>query len=125
MKLGRIIDPRFKVALKKLTDQDLPIKASFILKGVVLSSDSESKKFEDVRIEAVNKLGDKKEDGSLAVDEKGIVNVNAENMKEYTEQLNALLDTDIEVKGVTLKDLGDRILLSVQDLFILDDLIKE
>ena len=125
MKLGRIIDPRFKVALKKLTDQDLPIKASFILKGVVLSSDSESKKFEDVRIEAVNKLGDKKEDGSLAVDEKGIVNVNAENMKEYTEQINALLDTDIEVKGVTLKDLGDRILLSVQDLFILDDLIKE
>lgn len=125
MKLGRIIDPKFKETLKKLADQDLPIKASFILKGVVLSSDSESKKFEEVRIEAVKKLGDKKEDGSLAVDEKGIVNINAENMKEYTGQLSALLETDIEVKGLTLNDLGEKVSLNVQDLLILDDIIKE
>ena len=125
MKLGKIVDPGYQSVLRKLASQDIPLKTAFKLKGMIKIGNEELVKYEEVRSEALKRLGDKKEDGSLVIDEKGTVKLAEENMEKFVAELNALLVTEINVGSVKLSELGDKVALTTQDLFTLDDLIVE
>ena len=73
MKLSKIVDPQFQGAVKKLAAQELPLRTAFTLRGVIKSLNDELSKYDEVRNEALQKLGEKKEDGSLNIDERGSV----------------------------------------------------
>jgi hypothetical protein len=125
MKLSQIVNPDFLPVIKKVMSEQILAKASYTLKGIALECESELKKYEEVRMDLVKRLGVKNEDGSLKIDEKGMVNISQENMKEYTEQLTALLETDLPLKSVKISELGDKAYITPQELLVLGGIITE
>ena len=125
MKLSRIIDGRFHMALARLSAQPVPLKIAFKLKGIVAKVNEEMKKYEEVRSAALQKLGTKGEDGKLVVNEQNNVQMSEEAMKQFATELNELGSTDIELPTVTLAELGDKTNLTAEDAMSLDGVIVE
>ena len=125
MKLGKLVDPQYQSILRKLASQDIPLRTAFKLRGIIKISSEELSKYDEVRGEALKRLGDKKEDGSLQIDDKGTVKLSEENMNNFVAELNTLLATDISLGTVNVSELGDKVSLSTQELLILDELIAE
>jgi hypothetical protein len=125
MKLGKLVDPNYQAILRKLAAQEIPLKTAFKLRGILKVGNDEFAKYEEVRGEALRRLGDKKEDGSLDADANGTVKLSDDNMKIFIDELNALLALDINAGSIKISDLGDKVLLTTQELMILDDLIIE
>jgi len=123
MKLSKAIDPQFQIALRKLSTQEIPLRTAFKLKGIVKRVNEELTKYDEVRGEALKRLGDKNEDNSLMVDENGGVKLSDANLKEFTEELTALINTDIDVGTIKLNDLGDKLSMITNELMLLDDVI--
>lgn len=125
MELSKIIDPQFQSTLRKLASQDLPLRAAFALKGIVNNVNGELKKYDEVRGEALQRLGEKGDDGKVVVNDSGSVKLSEDSMKNFMEEMNALLTTTVDVGSVSVKDLGDKCSLSAGDLLALDGLVKE
>lgn len=125
MKLSRLIDPQFQETLRKLAATDIPLKTAFKLRGIIKRGNDELQKYDEVRSAALNRLGDKNEDGTLAADEKGTVKLSGENLQEFTEQLTILINQDINIGTVSIGELGDKLSLTTNELLNLDDLIVE
>ncbi len=125
MKLSKLVDPQFQAAIKKLAAQDVPLRAAFKLRGIIKIAGEELVKYDEVRGEALKKLGDKNEDGSLVMDGNGSVQLSKENMETFVAELNSLLACDINAGVIKLSELGDKASLTTQDLIILDSLITD
>ena len=125
MKLSKLVDPQFQTTLKKLAAQEMPLRTAFALRGIIKRCSEELVKYEEVRMEALNKLGEKKEDGSLSTNEQGHVTLTTEATLKFTTDLNLLLDTDIELSSIKVADLGDKVVLTTSDLLLLDSLISD
>lgn len=125
MKLNKLVDPNFQLTLRKLASQEIPLKTAYKLKGIIKVCNEELAKYDDVRTDALNRYGTKKEDGSLDIDNDGSVKLSTENKQLFVDELNALLVTDIAVTPVSISELGDKVSLTTQELMILDDLITE
>lgn len=125
MKLSKLVDPQYQSILRKLSTQDIPLRTAFKLRGIIKTGNDELNKYEEVRADALKRFGDKKEDGSLDVDEKGSVNLTGDNKQKFIDELNALLMVDINVGKIKLEELGDKASLTAHELLILDDLIVE
>jgi hypothetical protein len=105
MKLGRVNDSRFHMALTKLASMPIPLRAAFKLKGIAHRVGEETKKFEEVRQGALQTFGSKDEKGELLVDEQGA--------------------TDIEVGTLSIAELGDKLTLPTEDVIALDGILVE
>jgi len=125
MKIKVLVSPTFQAALGKLTNQELPLRTSFYLKGVLKKNVEESKKYEDVRLEALSRVADKNEDGSMKVDANNQVHLSPENLIKFQGELNALLETEVELGSVKLSELGEKASLSPNDLLALEGLVLE
>jgi hypothetical protein len=120
MKLSNLIDPRFKSALTKLNQQQLPLKVAYKLKGTISRIDEEQKKYEEIRLSALTKYGKKAEDGTLVSDENGNVALEGEDASSFVKDLNDLLTLDIELPSFSVNELGDKVTMSSEELFLLD-----
>ena len=125
MELGKLVDVQFQTTLRKLASQELPLRAAFTLKGIVNNVNSELKKYDEVRGEALQRLGEKDETGKLIAGDKGNIKLSDDNMKLFVDEMNTLLATPITVGSINAKDLGDKCTLSTSDLLTLDGIIKE
>jgi len=125
MELAKIVDPQFQGVLRKLAGQELPLRAAFILKGIINNVNSELKKYDEVRGEVLQRLGEKGEDNKILTNENNSVKLSEENMKLFVQEMNSLLTTNVSIGQINVKDLGDKCSLSASDLLTLDDLIKE
>lgn len=125
MKLAKLVDPQFQSVLKKLAAEELPLRTAFALRGIIKRAGEELTKYDEVRADALKRLGDKKEDGELNVDEAGSVKLSEDNMKQFVEQLNVLLASEVSIDSIKLADLGAKVSMSTNDLLILDSLITE
>jgi hypothetical protein len=125
MKLGKLVDPQFQLTLRKLANQDMPLRAAFKLKGAIKRMQDELTKYEEVRSEGLKRLGDKKEDGSVITDENGQVRLSEENLALFAKEMDALLSTAIDIGSVSVAELGDKVSVSTADLLTLDSLLTE
>lgn len=125
MKLSKLIEPQFQATLRKLAGQDIPLKTAFKLRGIIKKTNDELVKYDEVRTDALSRLGDKNEDGSLATDERGTVKLSGDNLQSFTDQLSALINTDVDVGSVGVNELGDKLTITTNDMLMLDDLITE
>lgn len=124
MKLASLINENFQKALLKLTEQPLPAKTAFKLKGITKKVKEEVNSYEDLRKEALNRFGRKKENGELDLADNGHVLFEQEAMQEFIKYLQELMTQEIEITSISIKDLGD-ISLTADDLLNLDELIVE
>jgi len=125
VKLSKLVDPQYQAILRKLSSQDIPLRAAFKLRGIIKSGNDELVKYDEVRGEALKRFGEKKEDGSLNIDDKGTVALSDDNRTQFINELNVLLNTDIDLGKIKLEELGDKCSLTTQELIVLDDLITD
>jgi len=125
MKLGKIVNPSFQQAFRKLSGQEMPLRAAFFVKGIEKQIKEEIEKYDSSRIDSLKRLGNVKEDGKLEQDEHGNVKLSEENMKKFSEELQSLVDVDVSVSAIKINDLGSKISLSPAEVSLLDDIIKE
>jgi hypothetical protein len=123
MKLGRIVDPKFQNALAKLAAQEISPEAAMTLKENILDFNVELKKYDETRKEAIQRLANKNEDGSLFVDAEGMAKLDGDNLKSYQDQFTALLDSEVSVKTVKISDVGAKAFISVEDLILLHEVV--
>ena len=125
MKLARLIDDRFHTALAKLSDELLPLRTTFKLKGIAKVVREEFTKYEEVRKSALQKYGVKNEDGSLKTDDKNNVQFDEDGIKAFITEINELAALEVEVPTLKVSELGDKVRMTVDDLLQLEDVIVE
>ena len=125
MKLSKLVDPQFQSTLRKLAGQEVPLKTAFALKGIIKRANEELVKYEEVRTSAVQRFGDKKEDGTLETNESGNVKLNDENAAAFVAELTSLLSTEVDIGAIKAQDLGDKITLTTSELMSIDELITD
>jgi hypothetical protein len=123
MKLRQIVDEKFKNTVSKLLDQDMPLKSTLVLKGVVELLNTTITNYETERQALLNQYGKKDEEGKLAIGENRHVLFDTDNMMAYSKAYNELCDREVDVPTLTAKELGDKVSLSHTDLLNLGGLV--
>lgn len=124
MKLSKIIDPRFKPVLQKLSQEKLPLKAAFKIKGIILKANEEYVKYDDLRLESLKKYSVKDESsGELALDESGNAALLPEFAPIFVKELNELSSLDLDIGTIKVSELGDSLSLTPEELIVLDGII--
>lgn len=125
MKLALIVNKDFRAALEKLSKQPLPLRTAFKLKGAMKKINEEFMNFEEIRNEALQRLGQKDEDGKLIVQSNGGINLSQEAVMQFNAEISELANTDVEVQKVTIAELGENITLTTEELLYLEAMIDE
>jgi len=125
MKLSKLVDPTFQAALKKLSTQDIPLKSAFKLKGVIKQVNEALTNYENVRVDALKRFGEKNDSGDLVVGEGGSVKLSEDNAAGFVKELNELLNSDIDVGSVKVSELGDKLSIGTTELMALEDLLVD
>lgn len=125
VKLAQLISSAFQTALGDLAQEKLPATTSYKLKKSIKALGEEIKIYNEVRTDLLNKFGDKKEDGSLSVDDKNNVNFSADNLKLFGDAMGELLNTEVEFVQLKLLELGDKANISANDLLVLDGVVVD
>ena len=125
MKLAKLIDQGFQSSMRVLLKQPLPLKTAYKLRGVVKKIEEELGKYDEIRREALNKYGKKKEDGTLELTETNQVQFEQDSMQAFLQDINELSSLDVDLPTVTVTELGDDLILSADDLINLDGLLVD
>ena len=106
--------------------QKLPVSVSYKIYKLMRALEEEQKFFEERRQEIINQYGEHDENGQLKISEQGFVQIPEAVRLEAQEKLNELADIDVELPNIafTIEEL-EGINLSVQDIAILEPLLKE
>lgn len=126
MKLSKLVDPQFQVALRKLASQEVPLRSAFKLKGMIKQVNEALTKYDEVRTDALKRYGDKDDDGGLLLDEGGKnVKLSENNAQAFVKELNDLLNDEVDIGSLKISDLGDNLSLSTTELILLEDIILD
>lgn len=125
MKLRTLTDPKFLEALSKMISADIPMQTAFKLKKTISKIDDERKNYEDLRKGLLSECGKKDDNGELVVDKNGHVEFSEESKKTFIEKHEELLDVEVNLPKVSIREFGDAIKLSTADLFLIEDMLEE
>ena len=125
MKLRTLTDPKFLEALSKMISADIPMQTAFKLKKIISMIDDERKNYEDLRKGLLSECGKKDDTGELVVDKNGHVEFSEESKKTFIEKHEELLDVEVNLPKVSIREFGDAIKLSTADLFLIEDMLEE
>lgn len=125
MKLNLLTNKSFQDAMIKLVLAELPLATAFKLKGITRRINEELEKYEEVRKLALDKHGEKDEKGVQIVVDKH-VKFTEEGFAAYSAEMNPLLDTEVQVGKLKIRELGDKVnTLSANDVTLLEGLFEE
>ena len=125
MKIGRLLHPKFQEIVRNLQTNQVPLKGAYKLKAVVKAIDEEIGKYQELRVSAVEKYGRRLQNGELDKDENGNVQFDNDNQQVFVTEINDLLALDVPINKISLSDLGDKVVISVEDLYLIEDLIQD
>ena len=96
-------------ALQKLANKELKARLAWSVSKLLKAADKEISDFNDTRMNLIKKYGEKDESGELITDEKGNCKIIADNMDAFTDELNELMNTDVEINAnkILIDDIGD------------------
>lgn len=115
----------FQIALKKLSGQDLSAKVAFKLKGIVKRVNEETAKYEEVRTEVLNRLGERDENGKIIVQENNSIKLSEENLQLFIKEMNQLMAAEVQVGNMAIHELSEKVTLTAHELLALDGIITE
>jgi hypothetical protein len=124
MKIGNLVNPGVGAALTKLFQANLKKEIAFKIKRLVISTDAEITKYNQLRNSLIEEFASKDEKGEVQKDEEGNVVFTSENKIEFLKKQTELQNMDVLIQTVKLSELGDAV-LSAADLFALDEIIRE
>lgn len=125
MKLAIIVNPKFRLALTNLSNQSIPLPASFKLKGIIKKVDEEFAKYEECRMACINRLAKKDKKGKLILDARSNAIFEGDSIQSFNKEINDLNQLEVELDTLKISELGSKVEISAQDLIMLDTLIQE
>lgn len=113
-------------ALRALSEKDMKAKLAYSTAKLLKVADTEMSGFNDARMKLIEKYGNKDENGNLIKDDKDNVKIDNENIAEFSEELNDLLDTQVELNANKLKlSMLETLDFSPAEMFALEPLIED
>ena len=85
--------------LQKLSQKDFKAKLAWSIARLLKSAEAEIQSFNDTRMNLIKKYGEKDESGELVTDEKGNCKINNEAVNEFSNELNDLVNTEVEINA--------------------------
>lgn len=85
--------------LQKLAKQNFKAKLALSIARLLKQAEPELQTFNTTRIDLIKKYATKDENGEIITDEKGNCNLEPEATREFNEELNDLLNTEIELNA--------------------------
>ena len=111
--------------LQKLAQQDFKAKLAWTVARLLKAADVEIQSFNDTRMNLIKKYGEKDENGELKTDEKGNCRILPENLGLFTNELNELMDTEVEINANKIKiDLFEDATFTPKEMTILEPFIE-
>lgn len=96
-------------ALQKLSNTSLKARPAFTVSKMLKEAEKELANFNEVRMNLINKYGEKDEEGKLITDANDNCKITAEHINDFSNELQELVATTIEINAnkLTLEDLGN------------------
>ena len=85
--------------LQKLAQKDFKAKLAWSIARLLKSAEAEIQSFNDTRMNLIRKYGQKDENGELITDENGNCKIEQESINEFTNELNELVNTEVEINA--------------------------
>lgn len=85
--------------LKKLSQKDFKAKLAWSISRLLKAAEQEIQEFNDTRMNLINKYGEKGDDGQLVTDDKGNCRIVPESIQEFSNELNELINTEVEINA--------------------------
>lgn len=114
--------------LGDLTQKDLPAKVSYAIAKNVSKIESELRIYNSERQKLIDKYCIKDEDGNNIIDESNQFTIADENMNDWNDAINELLDIeiDIDIHKFNINDLFSKDYeLKPSELMLIDYMIEE
>lgn len=124
MKISLAMDPIFTELMQKLMVAPLPLKTAYTIRKIAKTVDEQRAEYEALRVKAVEKYGNKKEDGTLATDDRNFATFSDENGKAFATELDELMSVEFSVPKLKLEDLGENLVLTAQEVGRLEALLE-
>lgn len=96
--------------LQKLSQEKFKAKLAWSIARLLKAAEAEIQQFNDTRMNLIRKYGEKDEQGELITDEKGNCKIITESLEQFSNELNELINTEVEINANPL------------DIELLDDL---
>lgn len=125
MKLINLLNNRLHEVMLDLRSQKLPVKAAYAINGIQKNIEKELIKYEEIRKDLITKYAKRDSAGSLIVDENDIVQFEDNTKSQFVEEMNELLDIDIDVGKLTTAELGNSVLLTADEIAVLDGILVD
>jgi hypothetical protein len=108
-----------KEPLTKLIEKEIPVSIAFRLNKLVKSIDEHLVEIEEFRVKLINTYGERNE-------EKNQMEVPANKMKDFTQEMNTLLNETVEldITPININSFGDDLKLSTRDLMMLEKIFE-
>jgi hypothetical protein len=96
--------------LQKLSQEKFKAKLAWSIARLLKAAEAEIQQFNETRMNLIRKYGEKDEQGELITDEKGNCKIITESLEQFSNELNELINTEVEINANPL------------DIELLDDL---
>ena len=108
-----------KEPLTKLIEKEIPVNTAFRLNKLIKVFDEYLTQIEEYRVKLINQYGVKNE-------EKNQLEVPGKKMKDFSKEMNDLLNEEVEVEfsPININMFGDDLMLSTKDLMLLEELFE-
>ena len=95
--------------LQKLANANLKARTAWQVAKLLKIADSEIQDFNTTRMKVINKYGEKDENDNLITDEAGNCKIKEDCIEDFTNELNELLGSEVEIatNKIKLDDLED------------------
>lgn len=110
--------------LQKLAQKDFKAKLAWSIARLLKSAEAEIQSFNDTRMNLIRKYGQKDENGELITDENGNCKIEQESINEFTNELNELVNTEVEINANKIDiNLLENIDFTPSDMAILEPFV--
>ena len=89
--------------LRGLSQKQLKARAAYAVAKILKAADAEMTSFNETRMELIKKYGEKDETGELKSDENGNVHIPDDTLATFSNELQELLDTEVEISANKIK----------------------
>ena len=110
--------------LQKLASKELKARLALQIARLLKEAEKEIQNFNDVRMNLINKYGEKDAEGQLLTDDKGNCKILPSDISTFTKELNELVETEVEINANKLNlDTLDNLDFTPSDMAVLEPFI--
>ena len=111
--------------LQKFSQQDFKAKLAWSIARLLKAAEAEIQSFNETRMNLIRKYGEKDENGELVTDEKGNCKIVPESITEFSNELNELIETEVEINANKINiNLLEDIDFTPSDMAILEPFVE-